>query len=358
MSDKKIQTKEDEIDLVELAKYIWLHKIISLKIIGAFFVLGIVIAVTSNVEYKAHCRLLPEAQEDGIPDFGGLGGLAGLAGFELPGLGGSGGLSPALYPAIVKSAPFLSKLIETPIYFEKEDTLTTSFIYFENIERPSLLKVAKEYTVGLPGKIKSIFKSKEVTEIKNYNLVRFSKEEWKIIEEYSDRLSVEVDEETGIISIEAEMPDPVAAAETVSHLVDDLTKRIVEYKIGKAKANLDFVSERFDEASGQYEEKQRQLALFTDRNRNISNSIIQNEYQRLQNEMNIAFEVYQGIASQLEQAKIRVKEETPIFTVLEPVRVPEEKHKPKRMMIVFLSSFFGGIVSIIFIVLKKIISNL
>jgi hypothetical protein len=41
------------------------------------------------------------------------------------------------------------------------------------------------------------------------------------------------------------------------------------------------------------------------RNRNVVTSLAQAESQRLQNEYNLAFEVYKGLATQLEQAKIK-----------------------------------------------------
>ena len=55
----------------------------------------------------------------------------------------------------------------------------------------------------------------------------------------------------------------------------------------------------------------------------------------------MAFEVYKGLATQLEQAKIKVKEETPVFSVLEPVMVPIDKSKPKRKIILGVFIFIG-----------------
>ncbi|MEM0941263.1 MAG: Wzz/FepE/Etk N-terminal domain-containing protein [Bacteroidota bacterium] len=347
--------KEDEIDLIELVKVIWSKRRFILKVTGFFFILGLIIAFTSKVEYKASCKLLPESQEGSVPDLGGLGGLAGLAGFDLSGgFGSSEALSPELYPEIVNSAPFLENLINVPIYFEKIDTTISSFYYLKEMDQPSLFGLIAEYTIGLPWQIKSLFNSTKEIELKDYDLVRFSEEDWKMIELYKDRLSVSVDSKTSLISISAEMPDPVAAAKVTDLLVRELTESVTNYKIEKSQINLTFIMERFEEAKDEYEEKQEQLARFTDRNRNVSNPIIQTEYERLQNELNITFEVYKGLATQLEQAKIKVKEETPVFTVLEPVRVPEDKSKPKRGLILLFVFSLGIIMSIVMISLKNL----
>lgn len=351
--------KEDEIDLIELFKVVWSKRRFVLKVTGVFLTLGLVIAFTSKVEYEASCKLFPESQEGSVPDLGGLGGLAGLAGFDLAGsFGSSEALSPELYPEIVNSAPFLEKLINFPIYFEKLDTTISSFYYFKEMDRHSLFRLIAEYTIGLPGQIHSLFSSMNEIELKDYDLVRFSEEDWKMIELYKDRLSVSVDSKTNIISISAEMPDPVAAAKVADLLVKELTKSVIDYKTEKSEINLVFIKERFEEAKGEYEEKQEQLARFTDRNRNVSNPLIQTEYERLQNELDIAFEVYKGLATQLEQAKIKVKEETPVFTVLEPVRVPEDKSKPSRLLIVCILGVIGVITATFSIAFNKLIDKI
>ena len=52
------------------------------------------------------------------------------------------------------------------------------------------------------------------------------------------------------------------------------------------------------------------------------------------------------MAKQLETAKIKVKEETPILTVIEPITVPNARSKPNRKQIVFIWIFLGGAVGV------------
>ncbi|MEQ8881038.1 MAG: Wzz/FepE/Etk N-terminal domain-containing protein [Cyclobacteriaceae bacterium] len=360
MSDNKSKKiiQEDEINLLELAKVIWSKRLLILKVTAIFMALGLLIAFTSKIEYEASCKLMPESQEGMKGSLGSLGGLAGLAGIDLGMMSGSGSLTPELYPEIVKSIPFQLELIHTPVWFEKLDSLLSSYTYFSEIDGPSLFGFIAEYTIGLPGKVKGLFTPEEASSSNiPEDLIRLSKDDWELLEKYRDRISVSVESKTGIITITTEMPDPYAAARVTDLVVKKLTGEVTNYKVEKARVNLEFIRERYSEAEKEYEAKQKQLARFTDRNKNITSSLVQTEYQRLQNEMNIAFEVYKGLATQLEQAKIKVKEETPVFTVLEPVKVPVEKSKPRRGLILIGLSFVGLFVSVSVAVAKNIINE-
>lgn len=336
-------SNEDEIDLVEIARLLWGKRRFILKVTAIFFVIGLTVALLSPVEYEASCKLMPESQEGAKGNLGSLGGLAGLAGINLD--GGGGTLSPELYPEIAKSVPFQLKILHTPIYYEANDTSVSSYVYFKEIATPSALSGVAKYTIGLPSVIRSwLFGSKDANTVQKVGseLIQLTKEDTELIERFRQRISVSVDSKTGIISLAAEMPDAFAAAGIADKVVEQLTEEISNYKAGKARINLEFIQERFEESRKEFNERQRLLAAFTDRNKNLNSALAQIEYQRLQNEYNIAFEVYKGLANQLEQAKIKVKEETPVFTVLEPVKVPVEKSKPQRKLIV-IAWIAGGV---------------
>ena len=352
-SDSNHEDRDDEIDLIELIKIIWSKRVFVIRVTVVFFAFGILIVSTSKVEYQASCKLMPESQEGAKSNFGGLSGLAGLAGIDL-GTGANGSLTPDIYPEIVRSVPFQLDLIYQPIRFEKLDSTLSSFNFFKEFDNPSLIQFIYNYTIKLPLRIKDFFSDSEVTNTnasREYgNLIRLTKEEWDLIEKFQDRVEIEVDATTGIISIITEMPDPYAAAMIADVLVFKLTEEVINYKTEKTKVNLEFIEERYQEAKLEYEDKQNNFALFVDRNKNLSSSLIQTEYQRLQNDLNISFEVYKGLATQLEQAKIKVKEETPVFTFLEPVKVPVNKSKPKMKIILVIFTVLGIIFSSAYII--------
>ena len=63
--------------------------------------------------------------------------------------------------------------------------------------------------------------------------------------------------------------------------------------------------------------------------------------------------VFQELAGQVEQAKIQVNKDTPIFTIIEPVSVPLERTKPKRILIVVIWTFLGGVLAVGWALLKS-----
>lgn len=150
-----------------------------------------------------------------------------------------------------------------------------------------------------------------------------------------------LDDKNGYLSLSVTMPEPLAAAEMAEAAVTLLQKYITEFKIEKVQSNLDFVQERYDEAKANFEDIQDRRARFRDANQNTSRYSARTQLEKLDAEYTLAMNMYSELASKLEQAKINVKETTPILTVINPVTVPLEKSKPRRAMILFGWTFFG-----------------
>lgn len=350
---------KDEIDLVAITRIIWSKRRYVVKVTSIFFVLSLLIAFTSKKEYEVTCKLLPETRQNSNFNLSGLKGLASLTGVNVSNFEQSNRLTPLIYPEIVHSAPFMLELIHTPVYFEKLDSLVSGFEYFDKIDKPSLLGYIAQYTVGLLGKIKKWInnsKKEEVWDDKNIvgnlEIKKYTKKEHSLIKNYSSRFSINVESKNGIIEVTGKFPDAFAVAQITNMVVNKLTKDIIKYKTEKAKINLEFIEHRFKEAESKYESKERKLAKFVDRNRNISNSMANVGYVKLQNELEIAKKVYMELSVQLEQAKIKMKEDTPVFTVLEPVNIPISTSGANTKLIVLASVFLGLFIASTLVLLK------
>jgi len=81
------------------------------------------------------------------------------------------------------------------------------------------------------------------------------------------------------------------------------------------------------------------------------------EKDRLNANYQRAFNVYNGLAQQLEQAKIKVQEKTPVFKVIDPAKAPLQKSKPKRSLILVAMIFLGGFIGLGIIFGKLIYKN-
>lgn len=360
LNKDKDRSKEDEIDLIELLKVIWSKRRLFVIVTGFFLIFGLVVVLTLKNEYQAVSKILPDNNENNIGGLGGLSGLAGLAGINLN-LGSSGSMSPQLYPEIVDKIKFQISLINYPVYFQALDTTISCSDYFKDVKHENWLNVLLKYTLGLPGQIKRIVINDNnlgYYHPKDTSLLSMSKEDWDLHLAFRERQIVYMDVETGIIYVSIELPDRYAAAELNKFMIAELTREITNYKIQKVSSDLIFIKERYNEAKMRYEKQQEVLAMFTDKNRNTSSALVQVELQRFQNELNISYELYKGLSAQLEQAMIKVKETTPVFTILEPAMIPVEKSSPKRLLILILitaSGFFFtlGYVFLIFLIDRK-----
>jgi uncharacterized protein involved in exopolysaccharide biosynthesis len=162
----------------------------------------------------------------------------------------------------------------------------------------------------------------------------------------SKRVTLETNDKEGYVILNAVSHDPNLAAQVAHKAQALLQKYITEFKIKKATAQLDFIENRYAEKKKDFEQAQANLASFSDRNKNITSALARTEEVKLQNEYQLAFDVYSQLAKQYEQAQIKVKEDTPVFSIIKPVTVPIEKSKPNRPLILIFWTFFGVIFSL------------
>lgn len=80
---------------------------------------------------------------------------------------------------------------------------------------------------------------------------------------------------------------------------------------------------------------------------------VRTEQERLQNEMSLAYGVYNQVAQQLQMAKAKVQEITPVYTVVQPATVPLKPAKPNKIMILIGFVFLAGVGSVGWILFVK-----
>lgn len=337
----------DEIDLLALAKTLWAGRRTVFKSILICGVIGLFVALTSPKEFVATTIMVPSGSGGGS-NLGGLGGLAAMAGINLNAPTG-GELSPTVYPKIISSLPYQLELIKTPLKFSELKEPVTFFDYYTGIQKPNLLL---KYTIGLPGLIlgipgailSAIRGTKPEKEETNENKIpiELSSKQRGALASLSGMISLNVNSKEGVLVLTSTMPEPLAAAQLGQRAQELLQQYIIDFKIKKAKANLDFIQQRYDETAKKFETLQEKLASFRDRNKSVTLATAKTEEERLTSQYNLIYSIYSELAKQLEQAKIQVKQDTPVFTIIEPVTVPILRSKPNRPMILMIWILFGG----------------
>ena len=352
---------ENEIDLVELAKHIWENRGTIYKFVAVGVVLGIAVALLSPKEYQSGATLMPEmpSSQSGasslLQQYGGLLGMSGSAD-----LGQEGMIPPMLYPQIVQSLPFQLELLNQEVRFNEFDTTTTVYNFFKEVNKPSVFSYATEYTIGLPGKIIGLFKEEtsETTLPRGFEadlIISVTKEQMEIIENMRGRVNVSLSEESGVISLTAKMPDPNAAAQVAKTSIELIKEYVTQYRTRKAQEDLQFSQEQLKSAEERFQEAQDRLAEFRDANINLSTARAQTQQQRLQSEYDLTFNVYNSMAQQVEQAKLKVQEQTPVVSVLQPVQVPVDDTTSGLMILIGFVGVFG-IISLVYILIRYLLN--
>lgn len=309
---------------------------------------GLALSFGSTPEYSARTRLVPyRSGGGGAP--GSLSGLAGLAGIRLsPGGGGESVITTNIYPDLAATLEFREAVATTPLAFAGRDSLLTSAAFFTYERHLGPLETVASYTIGLPGVIVSNLRPRTAADTNHVRPGaprRFDPAFERIVVGIGERISVSSDKKSGIVTISATMPDPVAAADLVRATSERLTETIISFEVRKADEELRFIEEQSASSKARYDTAQRALAAFADRNRILGTATAQIERDRLSREVESAFELYQQFSREREQARIKRNQDTPVFAVLQPVTVPNQRSSPNRraiMLVCLVAGLFVG----------------
>lgn len=346
---KIVEADEMEIRLVDFILFFKKNRrrILLGALIGLF--VGALYAFSKPNMYTAQVTVLPEIQSRGASSLGNLGSLAGLAGINLDNISGQDAIRPDLYPTVLQSVPFALDALKQPVYSQKFQEKMTLQAFIERLYSTSLLN--NVFSV----EAKNNNSDNVRLDPKNFSqAIQFTKEQEKLIKWIQESVSAAYDKKTGIITITAVEPDPVVAATIARLSLDYLTKYITTYRTEKSRKQVDFLKQQVREAEYKYQTSEYALSSYRDRNRSLFLNTAKIEEQRLQADYLLTQSVYSELSKQLEQAKIKVQEETPVFKILEPATVPLRKSGPKRTLVMLGFATVGILVSLVFGVTRLI----
>ena len=347
----KQQVNEDEIDLIELLKKVYLEKkfILKTSILAALF--GIVYALFQPNEFTSSTTFIPQLSSGVKSGGSSLSGLASLAGINIGSMESSSEFPPSLYPQVVNGIPFKLDLLSSNINLNGKEILVKD--YFSNQGSSlNILGTIKKYTIGLPSLLLGSFNAQDVAPSKS-EIYSVSQEDQALFYAIEGVLSLSINDKEGFITISFTDNDKNIAAQITQIAQTLLQKKIIEFKNKSSKEMLDFAMKQYSEKKTSYEKLQDERAVFVDKNINISSSLFQNKLSRIESEVNISAAIVQQLASQVEQAKLQVNKDTPVFTTIKPVTIPFERSAPKRSQIVLIFGFLGLVLSCGYVIVKE-----
>ncbi|MDE6026535.1 MAG: chain-length determining protein, partial [Muribaculaceae bacterium] len=182
--------------------------------------------------------------------------------------------------------------------------------------------------------------------------IRLTKDEAGLLKTLDGCLSASVDAKTFVISINVRMQDPMVSAIVADSVANRLKEYITSYRTNKARQDLEYIEKLNEEARETYYEAQQKYANYLDTHQGIVLYSAQTMRDRLENEATLAFNVFNQTSQQLQMAKAKVQEETPVYATIEPAAVPLKPVAPRKVLIlagfIFLA-FVGACAWILFI---------
>lgn len=329
------ENDELEIDWMDILRRIYTIRKTLYKAAGVGVVLGIIIALSIPKQYTVTVTLSPEMNGDSKG-----GGLASLASSFLGGgsNNNSDALNVTLAPDIVSSTPFILELFNTRVQTLDGELDTTLVTYLDEQKQPwwGYIKSAPGLAIGA---IKSLF-TEETDTTATLNPFQLTEKEAAKVKGLRQSILAEVDKKTAMTTITVTLQDPKVTAIVADSVVAKLQQYIIDYRIKKAKEDCAYLEELYKERQQEYYDAQSKYAHYFDTNRNIAFQSVRAEQERLQNDMNLAYQVYSQVAQQLQVARAKIQEEKPVFAVVEPASIPLEPSGLSRKVIVIGITFF------------------
>lgn len=335
---------EREIDLREIARKIWAARGLILKTCIIAVAIGLVIGFSIPKEYTSHASLAPEFSSRS--SLSNLSSYASMMGINLSSSTATrDAVYPDLYPDIIYSTPFITGLFNLPVTFtHKDEPVETSlYDYLLNYSRYPWWSAVISAPFRLAGWAAGLFKDKQDGEDREEDMSNIIVDEFKltkaqerVYKKLASRIAVKVDKKTYVVSIAATMQDPEISALVAEASVGNLQEYITNYRTEKARNDLEYSIRLFEDAKADYEKARNIYARYADSHQGIVSMSARIEQEKLQNEANLAYQLYNQTAQKLQLAQAKVQEETPVFKILQPPTVPLHKSKPSKMKILFV----------------------
>ncbi len=339
------EAEEMEIDLMELARKLWIERKLIFKVCAVGAVLGVIFALGMTRTYSVNVTLAPESGKSG--GGGALSGITSMLGMGNLNLGSEAdALNITLFPEMASSTPFLLDLLDTRVKTMDGEIDTTLTVYLEE-QKKSLGGMI----MSLPGKaiggVMSLFKDEEEADSTLeyvYNPFLLTKKQDKKLLALRKDITAMVDKKTGITTVSVTMQDPMVAAIVADTVVAKLQEYVTEYRVSKALQDCEYLEMLYKERQKEYYAVQQKYAEYEDANKNVILQSVLVERERLQNETSLAMQVYSQVAQQLQVARAKVQEAKPVFAVVQPACVPLKPSGTSRamMVIAFIFLSFAG----------------
>jgi uncharacterized protein involved in exopolysaccharide biosynthesis len=302
-------------------------------------VIGVLLAFGTPKVYKSTVILAPEESGSGFA--GSISSLASMVGMNMK-IGQTGdALYPEIYPDLMQSTQFIVGLFPVKVTTQKTNESYTYQDYIQKHQKLAILEYPKAWIGNIVEKLKGDTQPGPGHVVDPF---RLTKKEDDVAKSIKSKIDCSVDKKTNVITIVVEDQDPLIAATMADSVQQHLQLAITDYRTKKARVDLEYMNQLFDEASQQYRKARQKYASFGDANSKVVLQSVQSQLDDLENEMQLKYNIYTQVVEQLQLAKAKVQERTPAFTIVQNATVPIKHSSRPKIVTLILWMMLGFLV--------------
>lgn len=338
-SSIEYEEEESSIDFKAILTALWKHKLLYIIVLPLSIVIGAIYAKSLPKYYKCQVTLAPELG-GGTTGGGALSSLASSMGYKVGGSkSDADAITPTLYPDLMNSVDFKTSLFSVKVHRMDSSKVMTYYDYLLYYQKTPWWS--------------KIFSGKDTIRYEKLNPFMLTKKQTTIAAVINKNVVCNVDNKTGVITIDVTDQDPLITATMADSVKMRLQTFITKYRTNKARNDLETTKKLCIEAKRRYEKVRQQYGAFSDANQEVILESVRSKQEDLENDMQLQFNNYNALAANLQTAYAKVQAVTPVFTTLQSATVPTQEAGPKGSQIVLLFFFVGIIIPTIYALTKE-----
>ena len=310
-----------QIDFAKIAKAMWTNKKIYIISLPLAFIIACGIIFSVPRYYSCTVKLAPELDNMSSNS---ISSIASIFGVDLGNRNtGVDAIFPELYPDLISSVDF-----KTSMFFVKVESLDGK------IKTTYADYLMKNQKTPWWDKIKNILSAEEQSKENNTNINPFklTNTQSNIANTIGSKIACNIDKKNYVISITVTDQDPLIAATIADSAKAKLQDFITRYRTKKAQKELDYTHKLYVEAKRNYERSRQLYGSFADANMDVILQSAKSKQDDIENDMQLKYNIYTQLTSQLQSARAKLIEQTPAFTTLQSATVPVKPAGPQRMI--------------------------
>jgi uncharacterized protein involved in exopolysaccharide biosynthesis len=161
------------------------------------------------------------------------------------------------------------------------------------------------------------------------------------------RIATQVDFQTNVVRLSVSLQYPELAASVANRFIQYLNDFNTQTRQSQGRERRKFVEQRITAAEAELRAVEQELRTFLERNRSWQQAPqLVFEEGRLRRQVDIRQEVYLTLNREYETARIEEVNDTPVITVIDPAVPPQERSKPRPMLLGLVALALGGVIAV------------